>query len=125
MNREEFIKSKIFEKGYTVKSFAAKIEMPYTTLLSMLNGSIGGAAIDNVIKICNGLGITINDLQAVFSDDFNEKSVILTKEESALIELTRALNEEGREKVLEYVSDLAASGRYKKCASDRLDEEEA
>nr|DAQ57184.1 MAG TPA: hypothetical protein [Caudoviricetes sp.] len=29
----------------------------------MLNGSIGGAAVDSVIKICAGLGISINDLQ--------------------------------------------------------------
>lgn len=37
--------------------------MPYTTLLSMLNGSIGGAAVESVIKICKALGISVETLQ--------------------------------------------------------------
>ena len=63
MNREDYLKALIKQKGLTVKGFAQQINMPYSTLLSMLNGSIGGAAVDNVIKICKGLGISVNDLQ--------------------------------------------------------------
>lgn len=63
MNREQFIKNMISSKGYNIKSFAQYIGMPYSTLLTILNGSLGGAAIDNVIKICQGLGISINELQ--------------------------------------------------------------
>ena len=83
MTREEFIKAKIAESCYTVKNFASKINMPYSTLLSILKGSIGGASVDNVIKICNGLDITINDLQSVGEQSADivlsekEKSVIL------------------------------------------------
>lgn len=72
MTREEYIKTLIKKQGMTMKSFAQKIGMPYSTLLSMLNGMIGGASIDNVIKICNGLGITVDQLQAA-----SEQSVIL------------------------------------------------
>lgn len=63
MTREDYIKQLISDKGFSVKTFAEKIEIPYSTLRSMLNGSIGGAAVDSVIKICAGLGISINDLQ--------------------------------------------------------------
>lgn len=63
MTREDYIKQLISEKGFSVKTFAEKIEIPYSTLRSMLNGSIGGAAVDSVIKICAGLGVSINDLQ--------------------------------------------------------------
>lgn len=63
MNREQFIKNMISSKGYNIKSFAQYIGMPYSTLLTILNGSLGGAAFDNVIKICQGLGISINELQ--------------------------------------------------------------
>ncbi|WP_312644799.1 helix-turn-helix transcriptional regulator [Hydrogenoanaerobacterium sp.] len=63
MSREQYIKRLIKENGYTLKDFAQQIGMPYSTLLSMLNGSIGGAAIDSVLKICRGLGITISNLQ--------------------------------------------------------------
>lgn len=63
MTREDYIKQLISEKGFSVKTFSEKIEIPYSTLRSMLNGSIGGAAVDSVIKICAGLGISISDLQ--------------------------------------------------------------
>ena len=45
MTREDFIKSLIKSHGYTLKAFAQQISMPYTTLLSILNGSLGGAAL--------------------------------------------------------------------------------
>lgn len=57
MKREEFVKQKIKESGYNMKEFAKEIDMPYTTLLSIVNNSIGGAALDNVFKICSKLGI--------------------------------------------------------------------
>lgn len=62
MNREDYIKALIKSHGYTMKDFAKIINMPYTTLLSILNGSIGGAAMDNVLKICGALNIRIEDL---------------------------------------------------------------
>lgn len=62
MNREDYIKALIKSHGYTMKNFAKIINMPYTTLLSILNGSIGGAAMDNVLKICGALNIRIEDL---------------------------------------------------------------
>lgn len=63
MTREEYLKELIKQTGMTIKSFAAYIGMPYTTLISMLNNSIGNASLDNVIKICSALGITIEELQ--------------------------------------------------------------
>ena len=39
------------------------INMPYSTLLSMLAGSLGGASLDNVVRICNGLDTNIGVLQ--------------------------------------------------------------
>lgn len=63
MSREQYIKEKIRKKGNTIKSFAKEINMPYSTLLSMLNTSIGSSSVDNAIKICQGLGISINELQ--------------------------------------------------------------
>lgn len=63
MTRENYIKQLIKDNGYNIKSFAQKIGVPYSTLLSALKGSIGGTSIDTVIKICTGLNITIDDLQ--------------------------------------------------------------
>ena len=67
MTREDYIKALIKSHGYTLKDFAKTIHMPYTTLLSILNGSIGGAAMDNVLKICGALNIRIEDLNNLAS----------------------------------------------------------
>jgi repressor LexA len=83
LTRENYIKQLISEKGFSVKTFSEKIEIPYSTLRSMLNGSIGGAAVDSVIKICAGLGISINDLQSCntvklpFETSDKEKKLII------------------------------------------------
>ena len=65
MTREDYIKSLIKAQGYTLKAFAQEINMPYTTLLSILNGSIGGAAMDNVLKICHALRIHMEELERI------------------------------------------------------------
>ena len=66
MTRESYLREKILEYG-TVKEFAEKIGMPYTTLLSILK-NVGGASINNIIKICAGLGISA-DMLAEIGDD--------------------------------------------------------
>lgn len=66
MTRESYLREKILEHG-TVKEFAEKIDMPYTTLLSILK-NVGGASINNVIKICSGLGISA-DMLAEIGDE--------------------------------------------------------
>lgn len=86
MTREEYIKHLISQSGHNVKSFAASIGMPYSTLLSMLNGSIGGASIDNVIKICKGLDITINDLQQyALGEKADSEQITLSEHEKNVI----------------------------------------
>lgn len=64
MNREEFIRDLIKQKGMSVKSFAEFAEIPYTTLHSMLERGVGKAAVDNVIKVCKALGITVEELES-------------------------------------------------------------
>jgi len=61
MSREEYLKSQIRATGKNVKEFAHDIDIPYTTLLSMLK-NLGGSSVDSVIKICSALGITIEHL---------------------------------------------------------------
>ncbi|HIU64710.1 MAG TPA: helix-turn-helix transcriptional regulator [Candidatus Avacidaminococcus intestinavium] len=80
MNREKFLKMLIKQKGYTIKSFATKIGIPYTTLLSMLNGSIGGAAVKTAIKICEELSISVESLK---NEDVDESSGYYTSPEAA------------------------------------------
>lgn len=63
MTREDYLKEKIKEQG-TQREFAAKIGMPPSTLFSILR-NVGGASIDNIIKICKGLNIRPDELAEV------------------------------------------------------------
>lgn len=87
LTREIYLKNLIKNNGFTIKDFAQKIDMPYSTLLTMLNeGKIGNAAVDNVIKICKGLDITIQDLQSVQEmSPSNPDHLVLTEHETKLI----------------------------------------
>lgn len=67
MTREAYLKQLILEDSGTVKDFAKKINMPYSTLHSILN-NVGGASVDKVIRICRGLGITTDDLERATQD---------------------------------------------------------
>lgn len=87
MTREQYLKKLIKENRLTIKEFAQSIEMPYSTLLTMLNdGKVGNAAVDSVIKICKGLNITVQDLQASQeSEDAQPQPLVLSYHEKQLI----------------------------------------
>jgi Helix-turn-helix. len=63
MTREDYLKEKIKEQG-TQREFAAKIGMPPSTLFSILR-NVGGASIDNIIKICKDLNIKPDELAEI------------------------------------------------------------
>jgi len=87
LTRETYIKALIKAKGMTVKDYAKYIDIPYSTLLTMLNeGKIGNAAIDTVIRICQGLNITVKDLQDVHNENVHDVArIILSDHEEQLI----------------------------------------
>lgn len=96
MTREEYIKNLIKENGYNIKSFAAAIGVPYSTLLTMLNGSIGGAAVETVIKICDKLNIPVENLRNEHFSLNTIAQVNFTDDELKLIKKYRALDERGK-----------------------------
>ena len=63
MTREEYLKMLIKKHG-SQREFAQYIGMPPSTLFSILR-NVGGASIDNIAKICKGLGITADDLAMI------------------------------------------------------------
>lgn len=63
MTREEYLKMLIKKHG-SQREFAQYIGMLPSTLFSILR-NVGGASIDNIAKICKGLGITADDLAMI------------------------------------------------------------
>ncbi|WP_018664586.1 helix-turn-helix domain-containing protein [Heyndrickxia acidiproducens] len=67
--RTEVVEKLIDEKFPSAKAFAEHIGIPYTTLKSILKRGIGNATVDNVLKICKGLGITTDQLEQIANGD--------------------------------------------------------
>lgn len=74
--RAEIIDRLISESGFSKKAFAEKIGIPPTTLRSMLSRGVGNASVDNVIKVCKGLGITTDQLEDLASSDNGDVETI-------------------------------------------------
>ncbi len=69
MKRTEIIKRLIKDTGISLKAFSEKADIPYTTLYSILERGVGNASVDNVIKICKTLGITVEELEEMANSD--------------------------------------------------------
>lgn len=59
---ENKIKDIIIDRYGSVKRFADKIQIPYTTIDTILKRGLLNSNVLNVIKICNELGIDIDEL---------------------------------------------------------------
>lgn len=57
---EEKIKNLIIEKYGSVRQFSLKIDVPYTTIDSILKRGIDNSNVSNVIKMCKALGISVD-----------------------------------------------------------------
>jgi transcriptional regulator with XRE-family HTH domain len=76
--RTEILESLINDTGLSKRAFAEKVGLPPTTLRSMLERGIGNASVDNVLKVCKGLGITTEKLEKLangedFTPELNAK----------------------------------------------------
>ena len=77
------------------------------------NGKIPSVA--KVAQLAAYLGVTTSDL-------VGDKRPDADADEARLLGLYDDLNEEGRERLIEYAEDLTASGRYKKADTAQLGE---
>lgn len=67
MEKARILENLIKEQGYSLKAFAVKCGIPYTTLYGIIKNGVGRASVDNVIQICRHLGIKIEDLEKMAS----------------------------------------------------------
>ena len=70
-------------------------------------------SVAKIAELAAHLGVSTSDL-------VGDKRPGADEEEARLLGLFDELNEEGRERLLDYAEDLTASGRYTKAHSDRM-----
>lgn len=77
MDKTDVIIKLIKDNGFSsIKSFAEKCGIPYTTMHSMLKRGIGNASVDNVILVCKNLGITVEELENMNCNSFNDEKPV-------------------------------------------------
>lgn len=79
MEKELYLKKLMIQKAGSVKAFANDIDLPYTTIRSILERGIFNAKVENVIRICKGLNIKpeeIMDLEDNSKKSQNDNSVV-------------------------------------------------
>lgn len=123
MTREEYLKQLIIEDSGTLKDFAKKINMPYTTLYS-ISRNVGGASIDNILKICKVLGISADDLAEMEGVEDTLKGYYTNNETAEFAEYLRTrpnarllfsaakdISKEDMQKAVEYIEFLKSKNK--------------
>lgn len=107
MNKTDIIKELIKDTKLSIKAFSEKADVPYTTLRSMLERGIENASVNNVIKICNALDITVDSLYdtQIYNDE-------LLKDEQRLLTCFNKLNDLGKREASKRVFELSELPRY-------------
>lgn len=62
MKIEEILKSHIVERFGSVRAFALKYNIPYTTVVTILQRGINNSSLTSIKKICDALGISPDKL---------------------------------------------------------------
>lgn len=125
MKTPEKIKQLRIEKGLSQEALGEIVGVKKAAINKYETGRVVNIKKSMLVKLADALGVLPADLL----DDVPDQSVTsaasdqLTASEQALLSDYRQLNDEGREKVSEYTSDLVASGRYKKDRENGMVEE--
>lgn len=62
MTREQKLRNMILDNYSSLRQFAIDVDIPYSTLMTLLSRDIGGASFDTVMQICKHLNIDPDNL---------------------------------------------------------------
>lgn len=108
---EEKIKKIILEKYGSIRQFSLKIDIPYTTIDSILKRGINNSNVGNVIKMCKALNISTDKLveenELISSLDFDNGDYISIESDTIKIPVLGTIKAgipiEAQEEILEYI----------------------
>ena len=91
MTTEEKLKGFILTKYHSIREFTQSIDMPYSTMTTILKRGIDNSNVQNIIKICQALEISADDLADGHIVPIEKPSNDLTKIEDIIAETTQKL----------------------------------
>ena len=94
MNLEEELRKLITDKFGSIRQFSIEIDLPYTTVLSILDRGVMNAKVLNVLKMCETLGI---DPEAL-----GDNKIIFVKNSSNIMKIYERLSKPRKNKVYSF-----------------------
>ena len=114
-NIEMYIKT----SQYNQAEIAQMLGISKASVTNWIKGT-NSPNIEYLDKLCDIFNIQIND---IFEKHENKETENLTTDEKKLLNNYKQLNQEGKEKALDYVNDLTENPKYKKCDMPELVQE--
>lgn len=99
MTIEEEVKKMIVARYGSLRQFAFEINIPYTTAQSIFNRGLDKAGIQNVISICQALGIDTDALADGKIEERKTNEAAVTVSEKEMLKKYRALDRFGKKQV--------------------------
>ncbi len=118
MNLEEQLKTEILSKYKSIRAFTTAINIPYSTLDSVFRRGLVNAGISTMLKVFDALDLDIESVstgQLSHREKHSDSAKFQSEHSKAWKDMStywKQLNDEGRERLLLYASDLVATGRY-------------
>ena len=98
----------------TLLEVANKVGVTESTVQRWESGSIKTLRHERIVKLAEALDVTPSYLMGWDDEQSVNISAEQSPDEDRLLSLYRELNEEGREKLIDYADDMVRSGKYKK-----------
>ncbi|WP_195932278.1 helix-turn-helix domain-containing protein [Turicibacter sanguinis] len=107
MNKEQYLKDLMEAKSGSIRAFSIDIGIPYSTIRSILTRGVMNSTVDNIFKICEGLGINPEELAKINDNLVNDiHKTVVQLSESRQQEVYKfandQLNKQNKSKVTEF-----------------------
>ena len=106
MRVEDALKDLILTRYKSIREFCIAVDIPYSTIDSILHRGVLNAGIGKVIRICRHLGISADKLADGEIAPAEIAITAITLDEKTLLENYRSLDDNGRELVDNLIQTL-------------------
>lgn len=104
---ENELKSLIINKSKSIRQFSSEVDIPATTIQSILNNGVENAGVKKMTKICNYLGLDIDALADGYIKEKTVSDIPMTVSEINHIKKYRSLSDYDKETVNGLVNRLS------------------
>ena len=117
MKIEDEMKELILEKYKSVRAFTQELNIPYSTIDTMLKRGINGTGISTVLKICSALNI---DVDSIERGKISFKKQSDASNQSSLHKKINKLDEIDAGKAESYIDGLLSNPKYEGNTEEQL-----